>query len=129
VARRPIFAKGILAALWRDVLRRNGLPLRRVNPVGCTVQRAGWTDHEALECGNDHHDVTPAFPYDVFQRQLTAGASPVTATDRRTCDKLNAWRRAGRPAGGPWEANSIRRRKALDGRGVRCLPSGPTRGG
>ncbi len=121
----PIFAKGILAALRRDVLRRNGLPLRRVNPAGCTVQQAGWTDHDALECGNDHHDVTPAFPYDVFQRQLTAGA--ITSTDRRTCAKLNAWRRAGRPHGGRWERNSIRRRRALERRHVACTAKGPVR--
>lgn len=70
---QPIFAKGLLASWVRDRLRANGLPLRRVDPVGCAVQSAGWTDHNALECGNSHHDVLPNFPYDVLQRQIVAG--------------------------------------------------------
>lgn len=65
-----LIRRGILAALWRDVLKRNGLPLRFTNPVGCVVGRAGWTDHNSLECGNTHHDVQPAFPYRLFSKQL-----------------------------------------------------------
>jgi N-acetylmuramoyl-L-alanine amidase len=120
-----LIKNGVLASLWRDVMRRNGLPLRLVNPVGCGVQRAGWTDHNRLECGNDHHDVTPNFPYLLFQRQLTLGG--ITDTDVITCRKLNAWRRAGRPTGGQWEKNSVRRRKALESRGVTCTSRGPRR--
>lgn len=61
----------ILARLVRAVMDARGMRLRRVNPSGC-VFPSGWTDHNALECGNDHHDVTPNFPYRVFARQLGA---------------------------------------------------------
>lgn len=90
----PIFKKHILANLARDVMKQYGMPLRFVDPVGCTFQ-PGWTDHYHLECGNNHVDVTPTcartvlsdptrtfhpfqpltctgFPYDAFQKQLTA---------------------------------------------------------
>lgn len=66
----PLIRRGVLASLVRDSNRRHGLPLRRVNPVGC-VDQLGVTDHNALECGNNHTDVAPAFPWDVFMRQLT----------------------------------------------------------
>lgn len=83
----PIFSKHVLADLMRDSMRRNGIPLRHVDPVGCNFV-PGWTDHNALECGNNHTDVQPSFPYDVLQRQLTdsgAGVSParfLTARER-----------------------------------------------
>lgn len=115
----------VLSSLARDVMRLRGIPLRFVNPRGC-VFPPGWTDHNALECGNNHHDVTPAFPYAEFQRQLVDG--PVTATDRRTCRKLNWWRRNGRPNGEP-ERRAVRRREALEARGVRCTSRGPVRVG
>ena len=67
---QPILKDGILASIVADRLRARGLPPRRVNPEGCGVQQAGWTDHDALECGNNHTDVKPNFPYDVFQQQL-----------------------------------------------------------
>ncbi len=66
----PLIKNGLLAALWADVLKRNGLPPRLVDPIGCGVQEAGWTDHDALECQNTHHDVKPNFPYGLFQSQL-----------------------------------------------------------
>lgn len=57
------------------------------------------------------------------------GATPirhqVTATDRTTCQRLQAWRRAGRPAAEL--ARNVRRRRALDARGVYCPTSGPPR--
>lgn len=65
-----IFKREILASIMVDDLRRRGAPPRFVDPVGCDVQRAGWTDHNALECGNTHHDVQPNFPYDVLQAQI-----------------------------------------------------------
>ena len=68
--RSPMFKQGILAAIVADRLRARGLQPKRVNPSGCGVQVAGWTDHNALECGNNHTDVSPNFPYDVFQQQL-----------------------------------------------------------
>lgn len=73
---QPIISKGILASIVADRLRARGLPPRRVDPAGCGVQQAGWTDHAALECGNTHHDVSPNFPYDVFSQQVRARYSP-----------------------------------------------------
>lgn len=70
----PLIRKGVLASIVRDSNRRHGLPLRRVDPAGC-VDQLGITDHNALECGNNHTDVAPAFPWDVFMRQLTDGIS------------------------------------------------------
>lgn len=122
----PLIKKGILAAIVRDRLRARGLPLRFVDPVGC-ADRLGYTDHNHLECGNNHVDVSPNFPFDVFARQLRDGPGVVTVTDRVTCRKLNAWRQAGRPKGGRWEANSVRRRRALTKRHVACGVKGPVR--
>lgn len=87
---QPIISKGLLASWVRDRLRANGLPLRRVDPVGCAVQQAGWTDHDALECGNSHHDVQPAFPYDVLQRQIVAGGCDARCVRTRRLRKLHA---------------------------------------
>jgi hypothetical protein len=69
---QPIFTKQYLAAIIVDRLKARGIQPVRVDPVGCGVQRAGWTDHNALECGNSHHDVTPNFPYDVLQAQVVS---------------------------------------------------------
>jgi hypothetical protein len=121
----PLFKKQILAAIVRDRLRARGLPLRFVDPVGCT-DRLGYTDHNHLECGNNHTDVSPSFPFDVFQAQLADGPGVVTLTDRVTCRKLNWWRTNGRPHGKP-ERNAVRRRKALEARHVTCTSKGPVR--
>ena len=67
---QPIIKNEILASIVADRLRARGIQARFVDPVGCDMRRAGWTDHEHLECGNSHHDVQPNFPYDVFQRQV-----------------------------------------------------------
>lgn len=67
----PLIRNGVLAKLVRRVMDYQRLPLRRVDPVGC-VFPAGWTDHNHLECGNHHTDVAPAFPFQVFARQLRA---------------------------------------------------------
>lgn len=67
----PLIKDKILARLVRSVMDAHGLPVRRVDPVGC-VFPAGWTDHFALECGNFHTDVRPHFPFRVFGRQLRA---------------------------------------------------------
>lgn len=118
----PLIRRGILASLVRDRLRANGLPPRLVDPDGCGVQQAGFTDHNRLECGNSHHDVSPNFPMDVFQRQLAAqgsAARAVTRAQRATCRRLRWWRRADQP-GGQARTNAIRRRKILEQRRVRC---------
>lgn len=65
----PLFKDQILAKLARRVMDQYGLPLRWVDPEGC-VFPPGWTDHNALECGNNHTDVKPNFPYGLFRRQL-----------------------------------------------------------
>ncbi len=122
----PLIRDGILASLVRDRLRARGLPLRFVDPIGCQ-DRLGYTDHNHLECGNDHHDVAPNFPFAEFQRQLAIGPGSVTITDRVTCRKLNSWRNAGRPHGGAWERHSVRRKRALTARGVTCTARGPVK--
>lgn len=76
----PLIRRGILAAMARDDNARCGIPNRRINPVGC-VFPVGVTDHNALECGNDHTDVAPNFPWDVFMRQL-AGAEKKAPSER-----------------------------------------------
>lgn len=74
----PIIKKGILAAIVRDRARARGIPLRLVDPVGCTPI-AGITDHDRLECGNNHVDVGVGFPWDVFLKQLHAGEAKADA--------------------------------------------------
>lgn len=90
----PAFKNGTLAALVRDIMRRQGSPLRHVNPSGC-VWTPGIVDHDALECGNNHWDVGKAFPWDVFMRQVKAGVSPapLTKAQSRACSLLQFHRR------------------------------------
>ncbi len=121
----PLIKRGTLADIVRDRLRARGLPATRVDPDGCE-DKLGVTDHDALECGNNHTDVAPSFPWDVFMRQLHDGPTAVTAVDRHTCRKLNWWRAHGRPHGLP-ERRAIRRRHTLTSRDVRCTRRGPVR--
>lgn len=114
----PLIRRGILAAMTRDDAARCGIPLRRVDPVGCTFP-PGITDHLRLECGNDHTDVAPAFPWDVFLRQLQDGPDPAPANVRTWCRKLHWWRRAGRP-GGRALANARERKALIQRRGYVC---------
>lgn len=72
----PLIKKGLLAELIRDRLRSMGSPLQFVDPVGCTPKR-GWTDHNHLECGNDHTDVGKNFPFAYVQRQVL-GKVPIS---------------------------------------------------
>lgn len=44
------------ALVFHDAHKRWGIPIRLVNPSGCGVP-AGVTDHDRLECGNEHVDV------------------------------------------------------------------------
>ncbi len=105
--KQKIIKRGILASIVRDRLRARGLPLRFVNPVGCTP-KAGWTDHNALECGNNHHDVEPTFPYDVVDRQIRLGV--FTPTQRR-CRELKRIRAKGQR--GTWTGVDRDRARAL----------------
>lgn len=68
----PLIKGGILSSLVRDTLKSHNLPVRFVDPVGCTPI-AGYTDHNHLECGNDHVDVSPYFPWAEFNKQATGG--------------------------------------------------------
>jgi hypothetical protein len=123
---QPIFTRGILASIVRDRLRARGLPLRRVDPVGCTP-KAGWTDHNALECGNDHHDVMPAFPYDVLGKQIREGVVALTSADRRKC---RAWKAYWKKPAAARKANrrfQEQRKRALRKRGLRCHQGKPVR--
>lgn len=132
----PIIKDGILASLVRDRLQARGLPLRFVNPEGCGVP-TGYTDHNSLECGNDHHDVTPAFPYAVFARQVSVGPRvKITKQDRSTCAKVVRYRK--RRKGDDKSARREARKKAnqtrhqhrvrdLHARGLYCTSSGATK--
>lgn len=128
--KQPIIKRGILAALIRDNLKRMGSPLRWVDPVGCTP-KAGWTDHEHLECGNDHCDVTgcDAFPRELVARQVAAGVSSPRIINypnvdhfgrkrRAWCDRLAVVRKNAKAD--EWTAHRVEvaeRYKALIGRG------------
>lgn len=77
---------GILASLMRDEMNRAGIPIRRVDPQGCTVP-TGYFDHAHAECGNFHTDISYGcrtitgeptyvgcnFPWEVLADQLAAG--------------------------------------------------------
>lgn len=65
----PIIRDAILARIVASRLKARGLPARRVDPEGCTPQ-AGLTDHDALECGNNHWDVGPNFPWGELMRDV-----------------------------------------------------------
>lgn len=125
----PLMRNGYLSAFSYDVMRRNGLPIRFVDPVGCEVQRAGYTDHNHLECGNNHTDVAPSFPFSKFKSQLrqriTEAGNRVSKLDRARCRKINWWRKH-RP-GGQSRANAVFRKRALLKRGFNCTSLGLAR--
>jgi hypothetical protein len=102
------------------------LPLQRARVSGCKVLVPGVLAHRDLgACGGGHPDVGNGGDVDRLIAAARARVS-VTATDRLTCRKLNWWRAHGRRPGAP-AANAVRRRKALESRGVRCLKTGPVR--
>lgn len=78
----PLIKNGILANMLRDRARARGIPLRLVDPVGCTP-KAGITDHGRLECGNSHWDVGKNFPWDVLMRQLRGDDAKTRALKKR----------------------------------------------
>lgn len=86
----PIFRNGYLASLMRDSMGRWGIPIRRVDPVGCNFI-PGYTDHNALECGNDHTDVLPNFPWDVLADQLSGPTYIVTKAAKHMCSVYNQY--------------------------------------
>jgi hypothetical protein len=133
----PIVKKGILAQLVADNLKQMGAPPRFVDPVGCTPQ-GGFTDHEHLECGNNHTDVGKHFPWDVFKQQVTRAyyggdpvkpaAPPVTPHALAECKQRNRYRRelaAGQDIGKGGRARLGRLERALAKKYV-CGRHGPT---
>lgn len=78
----PLIKNGILASMLRDRARARGIPLKLVDPVGCTP-RAGITDHNRLECGNNHWDVGKNFPWDVLFRQIRGSDAKTQLRKRR----------------------------------------------
>lgn len=113
-----------LLAVTRELGRRFDIPMRRGEVTNCRVVRSGIVEHADLgACGGGHADVTPWATGKLLEQLRNGG---VTNTDRVTCRKLNWWRRAGRPHGKP-ERNAVRRRKALEARGVTCTARGPVK--
>ena len=120
-----------LARVVSDATRRWEIPLRQGRVSGCTVTRSGVIDHAALgDCGGNHGDIAPYSTAQVIAaaQAVRARTAGVTHTDRVTCRKLKWWRNNGRPHGLP-EQRAIRRRKALESRGVSCFRRGAVRTG
>lgn len=104
------------------------IPLRKGKVSGCRVARSGIVMHKDFgQCGGGHVDITPYALEPVIAAAQRAAGGGITAADRDTCRKINAWRNAGRPKGGQWERNTVARKRELAKRGVTCGPHGPTR--
>lgn len=116
----PAFKTGKLASLVRDKLRQIGAPIRLVDPKGC-VWLAGVTDHNRLECGNNHWDVGNNFPWPEFLAQVKSGATPnpLTAEQKKNCSLLN-FHRAKAHAAGKWYPSRLKRANELKA----LLPTG-----
>lgn len=113
-----------LLAVTRELGRRFDIPMRKGRVVDCRPVTSGVVEHSDLgRCGGGHADVTPWATGPLLEKLRDGG---VTSVDRVTCRKLNWWRRAGRPHGAP-ERNAVRRRKALESRGVTCTARGPVK--
>lgn len=137
---RPQLARA--AQVIHDQNRVWQIPNQLGSVAGCSVARGGIIDHAMLGlCGGGHHDLQPLYGSPIggntraqnTRRLATIIAAvraldpkPVSAVDRRTCARLNAWRQRGRPAGHQVAVN-VRRRQALARRGVTCTPKGPVR--
>jgi hypothetical protein len=123
-----LFRERALASWLADRLREVGAPFRRVDPSGCDAP-IGYTDHAALECINDHTDISfqcrnggnpprdfrvppCAFPWDVLASQLADGPD---APNR----KLAKWERSHRIAHARYRAkcrgHHAQRRAFCDG--------------
>lgn len=128
----PVFptkaGRDAIVRIMRGWHRRWKIPYQRgrVNS-SCVPTRPGFLAHRDLgACGGGHPDIGTPSAVDGLIRLAAAGDRPVTSVDRGTCRKLNWWRTHGRPKGKA-EANAVRRRHALDRRGVACTTRGPVR--
>lgn len=120
--------KAKLLSVLRYLSKRFGIPLQRAIVRNGRVIRGGIGEHSDLGAfGGGHADVTHLNEAQLNALISEARAGGFTGTDKTTCRKLNAWRNAGRPRGGQWERNSVRRRIALTARGVTCTVRGPVR--
>jgi hypothetical protein len=112
-----------LAQVVQRIGRLYRIPMRLGATSGCSVTRSGIITHwQGGPCSGGHHDIKP---YKIDKVVQTIATDRITSTDRATCANLNAWRRAGRPAA--QSKVNVKRRRALEGRGVTCTPSGPRR--
>jgi hypothetical protein len=122
-----------LANVQREVSRRTGIPMRRGRVRNCTPATTGIVQHkDGGTCSGGHVDIAPFDIGQVIRDTIAAdtivvAGRPITAANRVTCRKINAWRRAGRPRGGQWAPNSVTRVANLRKRGVRCTTRGPVR--
>lgn len=82
----PILRDAILARIIVERLKARGLPPTLVDPEGCTP-RAGVTDHNRLECGNNHWDVGPGFPWDKLMAQVRQLYKHGAVCDRKCAAK------------------------------------------
>jgi hypothetical protein len=113
-----------LGQIISDSAKRWNIPLRAGAVNGCAPSRSGIVTHQMLgACGGGHVDVSPYALAPIIAAAKAARAGGITATDRATCAKLNAWRRAGRPQA--QETVNVARRRALEARHVRCTTAGP----
>jgi hypothetical protein len=119
----------VLGRVISDTAKPFHIPLRLGAVSGCKVVHAGIVSHRMLgPCGGGHPDIgnyslAPIINAAKAARARTAPRR-ITATDRRTCRKINWWRTHGRHHGKP-ERNAVRRVHALAKRGVKCRASGP----
>lgn len=115
-----------LGQVISDSAKRWDIPLRQGAVKGCTVTRSGIVTHQMLgACGGGHSDISPYGLAAVIDAAKAARKpAPVgTAADRALCRKL-VWYRRHRPTGTTARRRAIARRKALEGRKLRCTRAG-----
>jgi len=113
-----------LKSVVQRIGRLSNIPMRVGAVSNCNVTRTGIITHwQGGRCSGGHIDIKP---YAIERVVATFATKPVTSVDRITCRKLLWWRTHGRHHGLP-ERRAIRRRQALEKRGVTCTPSGPVR--
>lgn len=102
-----------LTAVTREVARRTGIPLRRGRVAGCAPTRTGIVEHRDWGlCGGGHVDISP-FPINSIVAQITSGAKPLTASQRKACDLLNFHRKRAHEIG-RWYPSRAARAKMLE---------------
>lgn len=113
-----------LGRVIADFSKRWDVPIQAGKVSGCRVIRPGIVTHQDFGlCGGGHVDISPYRADDVIAAAKAAGPRALTATDRRTCARLNRFRRD-RDHGVKVSPRRVRinvaRRKALERRRVPC---------